>query len=126
VKCQNVRAADRTNYIKAQKDAQALNDAQIARVKQRQQEITDATITHLDQRLELIRRGLPKSGTPTTPNTTGSPKTGDTSQGPCRAFDPAWLCLSPEERLRAAENEERHDELIDWVEQQSALDPNAK
>jgi hypothetical protein len=35
------------------------------------------------------------------------------------------MCLSPADRLRAAENEERHDELIDWVEQQSKVDPNA-
>jgi hypothetical protein len=34
------------------------------------------------------------------------------------------VCLSPADRLLAAQNEERHDQLIDWVIQQSKVDPN--
>ena len=122
-KSEAARKADRAAYEKAQADAATANKAQVARVKQQQQEITDATVSRLNSRLELIRGELRKSAPQGSPGSAGA---GNPGQAPCRAIDPAWLCLSPEERLRAAESEERHDTLIDWVIQQSKVDPNKR
>lgn len=44
----------------------------------------------------------------------GRPDVAGTPPPPCRAADPAWLCLSPSDVLRAAEAEARHDRLIDY------------
>jgi hypothetical protein len=123
-KCAEGRAADRVAYTKAQADAAALNEAQIQRVKSEQQRITDETVSTLDARIELIRNELRKQQAPTAQHAPGGPQTGNTSPAPCTVTDPAWMCLSPAERLSAAENEERHDELIDWVLKQSSIDPN--
>jgi hypothetical protein len=116
------RQADRDAYTKAQADAQAKNDAQIVRVKQKQQEITDATVSTLDARLQLIRSELSKRPAPQS-HPVGA-QAGNPGSAPCIAFNSAWLCLSPAQRLSAAESEERHDELIDWNLQQSKVDPN--
>jgi hypothetical protein len=121
---QAARAADRQAYTEAQTDAAAKNDAQIQRVKQRQQEISDAQVSTLNARLKLIRDELSKAGSHAQ-RAPDSAKAGNPGPAPCIANDPAWMCLSPEERLHAAENEERHDELIDWNLKQSSLDPNA-
>jgi hypothetical protein len=117
------RLADRKAYSDAQAKAAEMNKAQVARVKQQQQEITDATVSRLNSRLELIRGELRKSAPQGSPGSAGA---GNPAQAPCRAIDPAWLCISPEERLRAAESEERHDTLIDWVIQQSKVNPNKR
>jgi hypothetical protein len=119
------RIADRQAYADAQAAAAAKNKAQVAHIKQAQQEITDATVSRLNSRLELIagelrRQGSAPQGAP------GSAPAGDPGSAPCRAIDPAWMCLSPEARLSAAESEERFDELIDWTLKQAAVDPNAK
>jgi hypothetical protein len=114
------RIADRQAYADAQAAAAAKNEAQVAHIKQAQQEITDATVSRLNSRLELIRGELRK---PAPQGAPGSAATGDPGAAPCRATDPAWLCVAPEDRLRAAENEERHDELIDWTILQSKVKP---
>jgi hypothetical protein len=111
---------DIDSYRQAQADAAAANKAQVAAIRQKQQEITDATVSRLNSRLELIRGELRK---PAAQGSANSPGASDSGSAPCRAFDPAWLCVAPEERLRAAENEERHDELIDWTIQQSKVKP---
>jgi Sec-independent protein translocase protein TatA len=116
------RKADRDAYRAAQQAAQLQNDRQIIRIKQQQQDITDATVSNLHSRLELIRSELRKNAAPQRPS--GSAQAGDPGATPCRAYDPAWMCLSPEDRLSAAENEERHDELITWNLKQSQVDPN--
>ena len=121
-KSEAARKADRDAYTKAQAAAALANKAQVVRVKKQQQEITDATVSRLNSRLELIRGELRK---PASQGVSGSAGAGDPGQTPCRTTSAAWLCLSPEDRLRAAENEERHDELIDWALKQSAVDPNA-
>ena len=122
---QAARAADRQAYTKAQTDAAAKNDAQIAHVKQQQKEISDAQVSTLNARLELIRSELRKQAGGAAERPSGGAQAGNASPAPCILNDPAWMCLSPEERLHAAENEERHDELIDWNLKQSSLDPNA-
>jgi hypothetical protein len=116
------RLQDRATYEQAQRDAAGKNEAQIAHVKQQQQEISNETVSTLSARLELIRSELRKASAPQRP-ADGS-QAGPASQSPCTVTDPAWMCLSPADRLHAAENEERHDELIDWNLKQSAIDPN--
>lgn len=117
------RIADRKAYTKAQSDAHAQNVADVQRVEAKQKEITNETVSTLNARLERIRGEL--RATPSAPSgLTDKPQVSEDGTTPCRAFDPSWLCVSPADRLRAAENEERHDQLIDWVERQSAIDPN--
>jgi hypothetical protein len=119
-----LRAQDRANHEAAAREAERLNKATIARIKSDQQEISDEVTSDLNSRLERIRRELrpPSQANPGRPP---EPGTGGAGSAPCRADDPAWLCVAPEERLRAAENEERHDQLINWVDRQSRVDPNA-
>jgi anti-sigma28 factor (negative regulator of flagellin synthesis) len=56
--CGEARAADRTSYEQAQKTAEALNKAQVERVKSQQQRITDDVEANLSARLERLRREL--------------------------------------------------------------------
>jgi small-conductance mechanosensitive channel len=116
------RHADRLAYAKAQEAAQAKNRADIQRTEQRQKEISDARVADLNSRLERIARELRDN--PSAKGSAGRTPIPETGPAPCRAIDPAWLCLSPADRLLAAQNEERHDQLIDWVIQQSKVDPN--
>jgi hypothetical protein len=117
--CGEARVADRTSYEQAQKTAEALNKAHVERVKSQQQRITDDVEANLSARLERLRRELSQGGTTAPQSHPASPAAGNagtTSQGPAGA---PRLCLSTEELLRAAENEERHDQLINWE-----VDPN--
>lgn len=121
VKCEAARHADREAYAKAQADAQAKNRADVERTKQQQKEISDATVANLNARLERLRRELSASAAQGAPGHPGLSENGNPAP---RADGQAGVCLTPEELLRAAENEERHDRLIDWVERQSKVDPN--
>lgn len=112
------RLQDRATYEQAQKDAAALNDRQIAQRLQQQKATNDAQVSTLARRLELIRSELRKAPA-TAEGAANGAQASPGVESPCRVTDPAWMCLSPEERLRAAENEERHDELIDLVINQS-------
>jgi hypothetical protein len=116
----NGRRADRQAYIKAQADAAAKNKAHVAEVERKQEQITDEVRSDLNSRLERIRRELRDN--PAAKGSAGRSSLPQGSEAPCRVTDPAWLCLSPADRLRAAENEERHDRLIDWNERISARD----
>jgi hypothetical protein len=118
-----LRAQDKANYENAQRSAKALNDAQIQRVKAQQEQITHEVTSNLNARLESIRGELQREAEAAR-RAAGRPPAGVSSDAPCRAVDPAWMCLSPQEHVRAAENEERHDQLIDWNLKQSAIDPN--
>ena len=119
------READRAAYTKAQADAAAKNIAQVAHIKQAQQEITDATVSRLNSRLELIRGELRRQDS-APQGAPGSTAAGDPGSAPQGAACPSCLLITPEERLRGAEDEERHQELIDWVIQQSKVNPNAR
>lgn len=116
------RAADRRAYVKAQAEAAVKNQADIQRTEQRQKEISDARVSDLNARLERIARELRDN--PSAKGSAGRAPISETGTAPCRAVDPAWLCLSPADRLLAAQNEERHDQLITWVIDQSKVDPN--
>ena len=118
-----LRAADRARYEAAAREAEAQNLARLAKIKSQQEAITDEVTDDLSARLELIRREL-RAKAPANPGGPGGTEAGGTSEAPCRAVDPAWMCLSPEDRLSAAESEERHDQLITWTERQSEVDTN--
>jgi hypothetical protein len=115
------RMTDRAAYEQAQKQAEAKNLADIQRTEQRQKEISDARVADLNARLERITRELRDN--PTAKGSAGRTPVPEIGPAPCRAYDPAWLCLSPADRLLAAQNEERHDQLITWNEQQMKVDP---
>ena len=116
------RIADRKAYQQAQSDAKAKNLQTIAQVKSEQEKITNEVKSDLGAKLERLRRELRDN--PAAKGSAGRTPIPETGPAPCRAYDPAWLCLSPADRLHAAENEQRHDSLIDWIERQSKVDPN--
>ena len=120
LKCADARKADRRTYAKAQADAADLNRRQVQQIKQKQEAITDAVKTDLTSRLELIRRELRAQSAPIggAPNRPGAGNPGNAAPG---TPGEARMCLSTAERLRAAENEERHDQLITWVERQAKV-----
>jgi hypothetical protein len=113
--CRQARKLDRATYEQAQRDAKAKNEQQIQRIEKEQEEISDEIERDLTARLERLRSELRSKAAPRDP---GSPQTGPNGQAPSGAVGEAGLCLAPEELLRAAENEERHDQLISWIEEQ--------
>jgi hypothetical protein len=96
-------------------EAKRLNEQQIQRIEREQQEISDEVSRNLTARLERLRSELRSKAAPRNP---GSPKAGADGQAPGGTDEAAGLCLAPDELLRAAENEERHDQLISWIEEQ--------
>jgi hypothetical protein len=121
--CSQGREADRLAYRKAQNDAAAKNKAHVADVEAQQKRISDEREKSLNDHLarladELRARGPAAQGHP---NGAGSPPVPKPASGTPEAPS---LCLSSEQLLRAAQDEERHDQLIQWVEQQMKVDPN--
>jgi hypothetical protein len=116
LKCAEGRKADRAAYEQAQREAAAKNEAEVARIESEQEKITDDVSRDLNARLERLRselrRNAPSKGS------AGSPQAGAAGSAEPGANETARVCLAPEELLRAAENEERHDQLISWVERQ--------
>jgi len=112
-----LRATDRASYVKAQADAADKNRAEVKAIEQRQEAITNDVQANLTDRLERLRREL-RQGTAAPQGSTSS--AGASPNGKSGAGTPqaTGLCLEADQLLRAAENEERHDRLIDWVEQQ--------
>jgi len=114
--CREGRKQDRAAYEQAQRDAAAKNEAEVKRIETEQDRISSNVETDLRARLERLRSELRKPGaSPSNPN--GS-KAGPDGKAPGGANEEAGVCLAPSDVLRAAENEERHDQLITWVEQQ--------
>jgi hypothetical protein len=111
------RRADRATYERAQAEAALKNKAQVQRIQTEQERINEEVSRDLHSRLERLRHELRQK----------APAAGGSSQGPGAGADgkaaggadgAAGLCLAPSELLRAAENEERHDQLIQWIERQ--------
>jgi acyl-coenzyme A synthetase/AMP-(fatty) acid ligase len=122
-KCTAAREADRRAYAKAQADAAAKNKAHVAEVEAQQKRITDETVASLNDRLSRLAGELRAHGpaAQSHPNGAGSPALPKPASGTSEA---PGLCLSPEQLLRAAQDEERHDQIIQWIEQQMTIDPN--
>jgi hypothetical protein len=124
-KCTAGRAADRQAYIKAQADAAAANKAQVAKVEQQQQKVTDDVEARYRADLARLRaeRGKlqPANPAPQRPASgSGSSAPSPAPGGPGNQAVP----LPPAELLRAQETELQLNALIDWVLQQASIDPN--
>jgi hypothetical protein len=120
----NGRIADRQAYVKAQADAAAQNKAQVAKVEQQQQKVTDDVEAryHADlARLRAERLRQPANPAPQrAASSPASPAPGPATGGPgCEAMP-----LSGPDLLRAKETELQLNALIDWVLQQASVDPN--
>jgi hypothetical protein len=113
----SARVSDRNAYTAAQNEARRLNEAEVARIESEQRRITDEVQSDLNSRLERLRREL--RANPAAPGgSAGGPDPGPDGSAPEGSPDSARLCLAPEVVLRGAENEERHEQLIRWVEKQ--------
>jgi len=125
---QRAHAAERARYRAAQAQAKALNEAEIARTVAARHASDERTIHALRDNIGSLRdlsaRGQLRPWLAAAQGATGGAEADACVAAPCRAIDPTWLCLSPSDVLRAAENEERQDRLIDAIEGQAAVDPN--
>jgi hypothetical protein len=117
--------ADNASYRAAQKAAGEQNKAQVAKVEQQQQKVTDDVETRYRSNLARLRadndrlrsQGTTPSGVADKP---GSPTPGPASSGPGNQAVP----LPSDELLHAREEELQLNALIDWVLQQAAVNPN--
>lgn len=101
--------------IDATEEAERLNKAEVARIKQEQEHVTREVESNLTARLERLRRELRSEADKRNSQSTGTGPDGQSRPGTPEA---TGVCLTPEEHVRGAENEERHDQLIQWVERQ--------
>ena len=114
--CRQGRIDDRKAYEDAQRKAHEANLADVARKEAESQRISNERQADLNARLERLRSELRKPGS--AKGSAGRPGISETRPATPGTDGPPALCLSSEELLRAAEDEERHDQLITWVEQQ--------
>jgi hypothetical protein len=113
--CAEGRQADRTAYEQAQKAAAEKNKATVARIESEQERINDEVESNLTARLERLRRELRAQAAP---GSAGGTPTGPDGKTPGVPAPAAGVCLTPQEHVSAAESEERHDQLITWIEKQ--------
>lgn len=106
---------ERDKLIAAAKEAERLNKEQVQRIVSEQDRISSNVEADLNARLERLRSELRAKAPQRNPQGSGASPDG---KAPGATDGEAGVCLAPDELLRAAENEERHDRLIDWVEQQ--------
>jgi hypothetical protein len=111
--------AERDSLIAAAKEAERLNKEQVSRIVNEQDRISKDVEADLTARLERLRRELRAKANNGNPQGTNP---GSDGKAPGTVAGEAGLCLAPEQLLRAAENEERHTQLIDWVERQLKVD----
>lgn len=111
------RIADRMRYRQAQAAAAARNQAEVDRIEADQERISNEVESNLRARLERLRRELqPRPAAPQgVAGVAGLPASGAPAGGTDEA---PGVCLTPGELLRGAENEERYDQLISWIERQ--------
>jgi predicted phage gp36 major capsid-like protein len=117
VELTELRVSDRARYEAAQREAAEKNRANVARIEADQRRITHEVQSDLTARLERLRRELRANpqANPGPAGGAGSPAAPVARPG---APQETRLCPSAEELLRGAENEERHDQLITWIERQ--------
>jgi hypothetical protein len=117
--CEQARKADRQSYIAAQAQAKANNLQQVRTIEQKQEANNGQAISNLRTDLERIRRELrTPAGTDKGPaGSAGTPE----ADSPGGTSDPSCLHLTPEERLRGAEDEARHAELVNLIKQAKRL-----
>lgn len=118
------RKADRAAYEAAEKAATSANLAQVHRVEQQQQKVTDDVET--GYRSDLARLRADNDRLRSHPAASGAPgKSGSSAPGPTSGgLGGQAVPLPDAELLQAQETELQLNALIDWVLQQSAIDPN--
>jgi hypothetical protein len=107
--------ADNKELIDGAEEAKRLNEQQIQRIERDQEKVNETRLADLTARLERLRSELRSKAAQ---GSSGGPKASPDGKAPANPDGEAGLCLAPSELLRAAENEERHDQLIRWVEEQ--------
>ena len=123
VKAVEGRAADRTAYETAQREAAALNKAKVDKIEARSQEITADVANDYASDLARLRAELGRVRGKDAPaqsaaNGAGSGQTGEPAQGADGADE---LPLPPQDLLRAAEIELQLMHLQDWITRQLAV-----
>jgi hypothetical protein len=112
------RVADRAAYTKAQADAVANNKAHVANIEAQQKEITDDVEARY--RADLARLRMSNAAPQSAPS---DPEISAPGKAPCGP-DGKALSLPGPELLQARETELQLNALIDWVNQQTEVDPN--
>lgn len=113
--CRQGRIDDRKAYEDAQRKAAELNKAEVGRIVGEQDRISNNVEADLRARLERLRSELRDKAAG---GSSGSPGTSADGKAPGGIDEEARVCLEADELLRAAENEERHDQLITWINEQ--------
>jgi hypothetical protein len=116
------RITERKSYETAQVQAKAKNEAEVHATEERYKRNNDEAVSSLNDRLARLRRELSAGGTAAAQGHPGQPQVSQVD-GAAGAPGSPRLCLSPAELLRAAENEERHDQLITLIEKQLLPQP---
>lgn len=126
-KCAVAREADQDRYAAAQSKAAADNQAHVAQIEQKQKEISDDVEQRYQGDLARLRADNQRlqhnqsSAAPGSASGAGSSAPSQAPSGP----DGETLSLPPAELLQGQECELQLNALIDWNNQQSAIDPNA-
>lgn len=117
--CTAARKADQASYAKAQADAAAANKAHVDTENKLREQINEKSHSDFVSQRDSLRA---QSGA-----AQGAASAAGISQVPHAApgTPPEAMSLPPAELLRAQETELQLNALIDWVLQQSAVDPNA-
>ena len=117
-KCMSAREADQRAYAKAQADAAARNRAHVETENKLREQINEASRNSFVADRDRLRAqsGAAKSS----PGTAAVPQVPHAAPG----TPPEVVSLPPAELLRAQETELQLNALIDWVLQQSKIDPN--
>lgn len=118
--CRKGREDDRNAYQQAQKDAAAKNQAEVQRIESEQEKHNAASERDTIARLNELRRQL-RGQNAAPQGASGRPGASAVPAPTANPDGKAGVCLEAEQLLRAAENEERHDQLIRWVEQQLSV-----
>lgn len=112
--CSEARKADRAAYEAAQAKAAQQNLEHVSRKENQQKVANNEATRNLNAHLEQLRRELRSNAAPQ--GHPGSPKVPQAGDPPGTPDSPG-VYLTPEEHLRAAEDETRHAELVALVEQ---------
>jgi hypothetical protein len=124
-KSEAARKADRDAYTKAQSDAAAKNKAQVAKIEQQQQKVTDDVEARYRADLARLRSERVRSGDAANQRPAGGSGSGQAGATPSGSGGQA-VPLSGPELLQARETELQLNALIDFVLNQSAIDPNGE
>lgn len=111
------RVADRASYEAAQRQAADKNKADVLAKEQQYKRNNDEAVGNLNARIERLRHEL--SAQPSTAPGSAGGSNLPQADNPSGATGQAGVCLTPEELLHGATNEERFDQLITLILKQT-------